>query len=88
MARYSVPAIYQFREFPAAGGWRAMALVLRRCTRKSGVYIGRILKGDKPAALPVQQPTTFELVINSRTAKSLGLTIPASIIATADEVIE
>jgi putative ABC transport system substrate-binding protein len=88
MAQHSLPAIYHSREFPAAGGLASYGSSLVEMYRKSGVYVGRILKGDKPADLPVQQPTTFELVINSRTAKSLGLTVPPSIIATAEEVIE
>jgi putative ABC transport system substrate-binding protein len=88
IARYSLPAIYHSREFPAAGGLASYGSNLVEMYRKSGVYVGRILKGDKPADLPVQQPTAFELVINSRTAKSLGLIVPSSIVATADEVIE
>ena len=87
-ARYGIPALYTDRSFVEAGGLLAYGPDFRAAFRQAATYVAKILHGATPGELPIEQPTRFELVINARTARTLGLTIPPSILARADEVIE
>ena len=87
-AQHRLPAVYFFQQFPEAGGLMSYGSNVNDIHRRSAAFVDKILKGTKPADLPIEQPTTFELVINLKNAKALGLTIPPSLLLRADQVIE